>query len=104
MTIKLVQNDTLPVLNFTIKQEGVPIDLTGCTVKFYMVNADTKAVKINGKSCTVVSEEDGTARYSWATEDTDTVGSYLGEVEVTFPSGKIQTGFKQIPIVIRDDI
>jgi hypothetical protein len=103
-TIKIVQNDTLPVLNATISQDGAAVDLTGATVKFYMVNSETSAVKINGVACSIISATLGQVRYSWAAIDTDTVGNYLGEFEVTFPSGKIQTGFKQVPIVIRDDI
>ena len=46
MSIKIVQNDTKPYLEFDITQEGVPVDLTGCTVKFYMKDADTGTVKI----------------------------------------------------------
>jgi len=104
MNIKIVQNDTLPVLNATITQDGAPVDLTGAAVKFYMINAETEAVKINGASCSIISAEDGQVRYSWAGTDTDTVGDYWGEFEVTFPSGKKQTGFKQIQVTIRDDI
>jgi len=104
MTIKIVKDDTLPVLNATILQDGAPVDLTSATVKFYMKNADTGAVKINGSACAIISATDGTVRYSWSASDTDTEGDYLGEFEVTFPSGKIQTGFKQLSIVIRADI
>jgi hypothetical protein len=46
----------------------------------------------------------GKCRYNWTASDTNTVGTYLGEVEVTFPDAKIQTGFKQLSIIIRDDI
>ena len=104
MQIKMVQNDTLPVLEVTLNQDGCPIDLTGCTVKFYMKNADSGAVKINGEEMDIVSAEDGTCRYNWTATDTNTVGDYLGEVEVTYPSGKIQTAYKQLVIIIRDDI
>lgn len=104
MTIKLVQNDTLPVLNATIMKDGCLVDLSAATVKFYMINADTDAVKIDGKNCDIIDAKKGKVRYSWEAEDTDTVGTYLGEFEVTFTTGKIQTGFKQLTIIIRDDI
>jgi hypothetical protein len=34
MSVKIVQNDTLPPIEFTLTQDGAPVDLTGCTVKF----------------------------------------------------------------------
>lgn len=104
MSIKIVQNDTKPYLEFEVTQEGAPVDLTGCTVKFYMKNADTGTVKINGSACSITDATKGKCRYVWAAGDTDTIGTYLGEVEVTFPDSKIQTGYKQMTIIIRDDI
>lgn len=103
-SIKIVQNDTKPYLEFEITQDGTPVDLTGSTVKFYMKNADTGSVKINGSLCSITDATKGKCRYVWAAGDTNTVGTYLGEVEVTFPDTKIQTGYKQVTIVIRDDI
>ena len=104
MTIKLVQNDTRPPLQFSISRSGKAVDLTGATVKFYMKDSTSGAVKINGVGCLSTDPAKGKVQYNWAAGDTNTVGSYLGEVEVTFPDGTIQTGFKQIAIVIRDDI
>jgi len=104
MSIKIVQNDTKPYLEFEITQEGAPVDLTGCAVKFYMKNADTGAVKINGVACSITDAANGKCRYVWNAGDTNTIGTYLGEVEVTFPDSKIQTGYKQMTIIIRDDI
>ena len=104
MSIKIVQNDTLPPLEFSLTKEGAPLDLTGCTVKFYMKDATTGSVKINGNTCAITDPTKGKCRYSWSGSDTNTVATYLGEVEVTFPDGKIQTGYKQLSIIIRDDI
>lgn len=103
-TIKIVQNDTRPPLEFDITQDGKSVNLTGATVKFYMKNADTGAVKINGAACTVTDAVKGKCRYSWQASDTNTVGTYSGEVEVTFPDSSIHTGYKQMTIVVRDDI
>jgi hypothetical protein len=104
MTIKLVQNDTKPALEFTVTREGSAVDLTGATVKFYMKNSDTGAVKINGVACVLTDATNGLCRYNWLAADTNTVGNYTGELEVTFPDGSIQTGYKTINITIRDDI
>ena len=103
-SIKIVQNDTKPYLEFEITQDGSPVDLTGATVKFYMKDSTTGSVKINGAACTIIDAVKGKCRYSWTGSDTNTVATYLGEVEVTFADGKIQTGFKQLSIIIRDDI
>ena len=103
-SIKIVQNDTKPILEFTITQEGSPVDLTGATVKFYMKNNDTGSVKINGAACSISDAVNGKCRYVWQSGDTNTVGTYLAEVEVTFPDSSIQTGYKQMVIIIRDDI
>ena len=104
MSVKIVQNDTRPPLEFTLTQDGAPVDLTGCTVKFYMKDATTGSVKINGVACTITDATKGKCRYSWTGTDTNTVATYLGEVAVTFADGKIQTGYKQLSIIIRDDI
>jgi hypothetical protein len=104
MSVKIVQNDTRPPLEFTLTQDGTPVDLTGCTVKFYMKDATTGSVKINGVACAITDATKGKCRYSWTGTDTNTVATYLGEVEVTFADGKIQTGYKQLSIIIRDDI
>jgi len=104
MSVKIVQDDTRPPLEFSLTQDGAPVDLTGCTVKFYMKDATTGSIKINGVDCTVTDAPKGKCRYSWSSSDTNTAGSYIGEVEVTFPDGKIQTGYKQVAITIRADI
>lgn len=104
MTIKIVQNDTRPVPQFAITQDGSPVDLTGCTVKFYMKDLDTGTVKIDGHTCVIDDALAGICRYIWLSGDTDIVGTYLGEIEITFSDGKIQTGYKQFTIIIRDDV
>lgn len=104
MSVKIVQDDTRPPLEFNLTQDGSPVDLTGCTVKFYMKDATSGSVKISGSTCVITDATKGKCRYNWIASDTNTVGTYLGEVEVTFPDGKIQTGYKQMSIIIRDDI
>ena len=104
MSVKIVQDDTRPPLEFSLTQDGSPVDLTGCTVKFYMKDATSGSVKISGSACTITDATKGKCKYLWSGSDTNTAGSYVGEVEVTFSDGKIQTGYKQIGIIIRADI
>jgi Rib/alpha/Esp surface antigen-like repeat protein len=104
MSVKIVQDDTRPPLEFNLTQDGSPVDLSGCTVKFYMKDATSGSVKISGSTCVITDATKGKCKYLWTSSDTNTAGTYVGEVEVTFPDGKIQTGYKQIGITIRADI
>lgn len=104
MSVKIVQDDTRPSLEVTLTQDGKPADLTGCTVKFYMKDSVSGSVKISGATCVITNALKGQLRYNWIAADTNTAGSYLGEFEVTYPDGSIQTNFKQIAITIRADV
>lgn len=105
-TIK--QGDLVPAITATLMQAvgssaAAPIDLTAASaVKFAMRRQGVIKVDAAG---TVVSAAAGTVRYQWITADTDTVGVYDCEWQITWPSGK-QTvpggGYDQINIV--DDI
>jgi hypothetical protein len=99
----MVQGDTRPKLEFEVTKGGLPVDLTGCTVKFYM-KSSTGTVKINGSACSITDAVKGLCAYSWQSADTNTAGEYTGEVEVTFDNGSIQTGFKSLNITIRAQI
>ena len=61
MSVKIVQNDTLPPIEFTLTQDGAPVNLTGCTVKFYMKDSTSGSVKINGVNCTITDAAKGNA-------------------------------------------
>lgn len=100
--IELVQNDTLPTLDFTIQKDGISYDLTGCTVYFSMQN-ENGTIKINKQTCTVVSASNGTCHYTLQSGDTNEAGQFSGEVTVIDGSGKIQTSYDNIPIIIRQE-
>ena len=78
------RNDTSPVINAALAIDGSIADLTGATVRFHMgsiVDAEAE----------IISEQDGTVRYSWIAADTVTAGRYPAEFEVTFVDGRIET-------------
>jgi len=85
------QNDTSPDLQVTLKDgDNNAVDVTGATIVFSMSDIGG-VVKVSEQSVTSVTEASGIVKYTWASGDTDTPGTYKGEFEVTFVSGAIQT-------------
>lgn len=103
----IAQNDLLPVLVAVLKDDNDTIvDLSGATVKFNMRARGATTTKVSA-ACVVSSPAtDGEVTYNWQGTDTDTIGSFLGEFEVTFGSGKKLTcpNGKKIAIEVVDDL
>lgn len=103
------QNDTWPAIGevdpVVLEANGVPIPLTGATVKFLARKVDDPATIIEG-ACDLVSAIDGTVMYQWAVGDTAIAGDYQFEFQITFGDGRVGTaptdGYKLLKIV--DDI
>lgn len=103
-TIK--QNDTSPALQCTLQDDqGIAIDISGSSARFHLVNYETGVVKIDSAG-SIVSAVDGQVKYEWITGDTDTVGIYQAEWEVTYSDGSIETfpNNQNIIINIFDDL
>ncbi len=87
---KMKQNDTSPELQVTLKDtSNNVVDLTGSTVVFSMSIAGI--VKVNRQSATLVTAASGIVKYTWQSGDTDTVGTFVGEFEVTYPGSLVET-------------
>ena len=90
---KIKRGDRLPALTATLKDAAGPVDLQGSTVKFFMRGVYSSALEVDGVA-TIVQVGNGSdgskgkVRYDWALADTDTVGDYFAEFEVTFSDGK----------------
>ena len=102
MAFSIKQNDTSPALQATLKDVALaPIDLTSATVRFHMKSVDN-ILKID-EVMTVVSEANGVVQYNWQAGDTDTVGTYYVEFEVTYADLAVETfpnnGNKVITVV-----
>ena len=69
--------------------EGNVQDLTGATIVCSMKNIESGVLKIDRQSAgiNVTDEANGLFQYEWVTGDTDTVGRYQIEFEITPASG-----------------
>ena len=82
------QGDTRTVLPVTLQQPdntGIlqPVNLTGLSVTFTMVNAATNATKVNAASATIVTAALGTVNYDFQAANVDTPGIYWGTFSVS---------------------
>jgi hypothetical protein len=86
-TFYIKQGDLSPSISEYLRNaDGSAIILTGCTVKFHMMNS-AGVVKVN-TSATIDNPTTGQVHYDWSGSDTDTSGVFYREWEVTLPSGK----------------
>lgn len=106
MTFSIKQNDTAPSLRATLLNgSGNVIDLTGATVRFHMRELGKTTIIVN-QACTVINAAGGIVQYDWVAADTDTIGSYQAEFQVTYSDGTIETfpNDSYIRVDIIDDI
>lgn len=81
-TIK--RGDRLPTLRYTLNgADGLPMNLTGATVVFNMRLRSDSSLKVNRGAVTIVTPLSGLVDYAWSATDTNTVGTYDAEFEVT---------------------
>ena len=106
MSFYIKQNDTVPSLRAALENgSGDAVDLTNATCNFHMRPLGGTTITVDA-SAQIVTEATGIVQYNWIAADTDTVGSYQAEFEVTYPDGTIETfpnnGY--IRVEITDDI
>jgi len=117
-TIELVQGDTLPVLEVTLKDSSEaatgktldpedsstfkPINLTGCsaTMKIREVGATALTDTLTG---TVTDAANGVLSFNLGSSTLASAGTFEGEVSYTNASSKSQTVVELIKIKVRDD-
>jgi hypothetical protein len=113
MAFQIKQNDTRPLFVVVLKDDfgeetEAPVNLTtaGGTAFFNMRAKAGGAVKISRGTALVTNAAAGEVTYSWLPADTDTAGEYEAELEVSWPSSKVETfpnsGYWDVTVV--DDI
>tara|TARA_R110000851_G_scaffold321725_1_gene487301 strand:- start:167 stop:490 length:324 start_codon:yes stop_codon:yes gene_type:complete len=91
MAFTIKKGDTSPSIQSILKDSaGVPINITGATVKFHMKPIGSSTLKVD-QVMTIVDATGGIVRYSWEDSDTDTVGTYYAEFEVTRADNSTET-------------
>lgn len=90
-TFYIKKGDTSPALLVDLTPTGV--DITGATaVVFNMRARNGGAVKISRAAASIVTPTNpARVRYDWTAINTDTVGNYDGEFEVTRADGSVET-------------
>jgi len=106
MTFYIKQNDTGPAMLATLQDaSGNAINLVGASVRFHMRSVMGGNPVVDA-AATVVNAAAGTVRYSWIAADTNTVGSYQAEFQVTYADASVETfpNDSYIAVEIIDDI
>ena len=117
-TIKLVVGDTLPELNFTLKDSNAaatgktldaedaatwaPIDITGGTVKLRIREVGETTV-LSTITMTITGASSGECKTIFPSGTWTASGSYEGEIEFTKSNGGVQTVHDLVKFVVRDD-
>lgn len=85
------RGDTDPSISVICEPRN-KVDITGSTVKFFMKNLESGIVAVNGEAGYIVSPADPPqVGYDWQVGETDTVGDYRAEFQITYPNGRIAT-------------
>lgn len=88
------QNDQLPALIVTCLDGAEPVDLLTATSARLLMRNLSAGLKVDAEVEILDQTDDdnlGKVTYEWEPTDTDTVGTFNAEIEVTWPDGKIQT-------------
>ena len=106
MAFRIKTNDTSPKLAVTLEDAlGNAIGLAGCSARFHMKAFGASSLKIDSVA-TITDDVAGKVEYSWTGTDTDTAGTYYGEIEVTYADNAIETfpnnGY--FTIIIKEDL
>jgi len=106
MAFRIKTNDTSPKLSVTLTDAlGNAIGLAGCSARFHMKAFGASSLKVDAVA-TIVDAINGIVEYQWQSSDTDTAGTYYGEIEVTYGDNTVETfpnnGY--FTIIIKEDL
>lgn len=97
MAFEIKQHDRRPFFVVVLKDDfGEPtetvVNLTTATsAVFNMRVKPGGSVKVNRGSASISNAAGGEVTFPWGTADTDTIGTFESEVEITWNDGKAET-------------
>jgi len=106
MAFRIKTNDTSPKLAVTLEDAlGNAIGLAGCSARFHMKAFGASTLKID-QPVAITDTTNGIVEYSWVVSDTDTAGTYYGEIEVTYGDATVETfpNNDYFTIIIKEDL
>lgn len=105
----LKQHDTRPDLRVRLLDDDTAIDLTNAAGARFVMGNRRSGVKVDADMTIEDQTVDatlGVVKYTWQAGDTSASGDFQAEIQITWPTGKIQTfpanGY--ITIVITKDL
>lgn len=111
LPIELVQNDTGPQLLLLLvdSESGLPIDLSrpGVECEFHLYDSKSSMLKASIPMFPGPSAANGEVMLDWKAYTVgalDTVGSYLGEVQINWPEGRVQTAPIKLKLSVRKEL
>lgn len=106
--INLVQNDTGPDIEVTVfdATSNAPVDFSdaGDVVRLIFAREDGVGTPVTITGTKPGGGSDGRAVFEWSAGNLATPGSYEGEVQITFVSGKVQTVPEKLRFHVRAEI
>lgn len=106
--IELVQNDRGPQLLLTLEDSftGKPMDLSkpGIEIQMNFVEASTGDLKAVINLFPGPNAKFGQCMLDWPNGSLDSFGSFIGEVQITHPSGVVETTPEKIKFKVRKEL
>jgi hypothetical protein len=84
----LKANDTRPILEIHLQEDGSPLDLTDVTDSKLLMKSGAVLIE---RECEVVDAPNGVVEVTFLAEDTASAGTYQAEVELTYSDGGVET-------------
>ena len=106
MAFKIKTNDTSPKLTVDLEDaSGAAVALSGATARFHMKKYGATSLKIDA-AADITDADNGRVEYSWTSGDTDTAGTYYGEIEITYGDATVETfpNSGYFTIIIQEDL
>jgi len=96
------QDDDEPLTIYVKKQDGSVYDLGDCSVEFSMAKSGASSRKAGG-ACTVTDASNGVCTYAWAAGETDSPGTYYGQIKITTAGSKYIRS-RKVTIIIEEKV